>query len=319
MLFQSYMELTNRFPPGCAGLFGDEVRNDIGLWLAVDGHGFPSFLLSMQPTDMRQDIKLRFVGVQFSRQCNIALTDGREAAGIFTIIRLEENDPDIVRVFLRLLEEAFCGADSPRTNRAVAEQILELAELFRQVENSHKDLVGLHGELAIITGAGSQDKAARSWCLHKNSKYDFVCEGFALEVKATLKASREHRFSLDQLRPPSNLNVYVASVQLTQAHGGKSIGEVVDGILGSLRDADLKKAFLGLCIIKGGVDLYKSDLKLHLLSRSAGIAFYAASDIPAPVVPSRAPISNVRFEVCLDAIAQQTGQQRTRLANLSDC
>lgn len=318
MLFESYTELVRRFPAGCTGLFGDEVINDVGLWLAVDGQGFPSFLLSMHPADIRQDIELRFVGVQFSRECNIALTDGREASGTFTIVRLEENDADLVRVFLRLLEEAFCGQEIARTNRAIAERILELAELFRQVETSTKDLVGLHGELTIILESSSREAAARCWCLHKNAKYDFVCGDFALEVKATLKASREHRFSIDQVRPPGGLDVYVASILLTQAHAGRIISELVDSILDGLADPDLRKAFFGLCIVKGGVDLYKSDLRLQLLSSPAGIAFYAAADIPAPEVPTGSPISNVRFDVCLDAIPAQLGDQRQRLTNFVD-
>ena len=317
MLFNCYSELVKSFPLGCSSLFGDEVRSDISLWLAVDSHGFPSFLLSIQPTDMRRDIELRFVSVQFSRECNIALTDGREVSGTFTIIRLEENDPDLVRVFLRLLEEAFCGEDTPRTNRAVAEQILNLAELFRRVENSSKDLVGLFGELTIIANSGSNEEAARCWSLHKNSKYDFVSGEFALEVKATLKASREHRFSMDQLRPPSGFEVYIASVQLTKAQGGHTISELVEGILKRLSDPELRRAFLGLCIVKGGEDLYKSEDKLQLLSRSSGIAFYSATDIPVPIVPTRMPISNIRFDVCLDAITQQLGEARSRLINLS--
>jgi hypothetical protein len=317
MLFNDYSELLRGFPAACSGLFGREVRSDIGLWLAVDNQGFPSFLLSMPPTDVRRDIELRFIGVQFSRECQIALSDGSAVGGTFTIIRLEENDPDLVRVFLRLLEEAFCGGDTPRTNRAVADQILELAELFRRVENSTKDLVGLFGELTIIAHCESREHAARCWSLHKNSKYDFVCGEFALEVKATLKARRDHRFSIDQLRPPSALDVYIASVQLTQAQGGQTIRDLIERILECLNDSNLRSAFLGLCIVKGGVDLYKSEEKLQLLSRSAGVGFYAAADIPAPIVPTGTSISNVRFDVCLDAIAPQVGEARARLANLA--
>jgi hypothetical protein len=317
MLFQAYTALLGNFPPECSGLFGEEIRADIGLWLAIDGNGFPSFLLAMQPADLRSDIALRFVGVQFSRECSITLSNGQNSTGTFTIIRLEENDADLVRVFLRLLEEAFCGDDVPRTNRAIAERILELADLFRQIENSSKDMIGLWGELLIISQAQSSEAAARCWCLHKNSKYDFVCDAFVLEVKTTLKASRKHSFALEQLRPSTDLAVFIASIQLTVAHGGKAVFELVDGILDRLDDAELRKAFLSLCLIKGGVDLYKSTIKLQPLSRTAGIAYFASEDIPVPEVSVGAPISNVRFDVSLDALPELTGDDRTRLMNLS--
>lgn len=316
MLFQAYTALLGNFPSECSGLFGEEIRTDISLWLAVDEQAFPSFLLAMQPADMRRDIELRFVGVQFSRECSITLSNGQSSTGTFTIIKLEENDPDLVRVFLRLLEEAFCGEDVPRTNRAVAERILELADLFRQIENSSKDLIGLWGELLIIAEAHSPEAAARCWCLHKNSKYDFVCDAFVLEVKTTLKASREHSFALEQLRPFGALAVFVASIRLTEAHGGRAVSELVDDILDRLGDPDLRKAFLGLCMIKGGADLYKSSMKLQPLSRTAGIAYFAADDIPVPELSVGAPISNVRFDVCLDAVSELDGDDRTRLMNL---
>ena len=144
-----------------------------------------------------------------------------------------------------------------------------------------------------------------------------MCDAFVLEVKTTLKASREHSFALEQLRPSGDLAVFVASIQLTEAHGGRAVFELVDEILDSLGDADLRKAFLGLCMIKGGADLYKSSIKLQPLSRAAGIAYFASEDIPVPEVSIGAPISNVRFDVCLDAVSELAGDDRTQLMNLS--
>jgi len=91
---------------------------------------------------------------------------------------------------------------------------------------------------------------------------------------------------------------------------------LVDEILDRLGDADLRKAFLGLCLIKGGADLYKSSIKLQPLSRTAGIAYFAAEDIPVPELSIGAPISNVRFDVCLDAVSDLAGDDRTQLMNL---
>lgn len=317
MLFATYTSLIRHFPAQCEGLLGQQISDTSGLWLAVDAQGYPSFLLTSQPTDARSDIELRFVSVRFSRDCEIATDDSNLVQGTYTIVRLEENDPDLVRLFLRLLEEAFCGDNAPRTNRAIGERILELANLFRQVENSSKDVVGLWGELQVIIAAASREDAARCWCQQRNAKYDFVCDGFAVEVKATLKPSREHRFSLEQLRPSGeDLTVFIASAQLVQTQGGKAVFELIDEIIAKIHDADLRKAFLSLCVIKGGEDIYKSTMRFQFLARDVGIAYFAAVDIPVPLVDPVAPLSNVKFDVCLDALPQQVGDRLTRLQNM---
>ena len=309
MLFETYTELIRKFPSGCVSLYGEELQGKSGVWLAVDERSFPSLLFSCLPSDTRNDIELRFVGVQFARECEIGVDGGGHANGTFSIVRLEENDPDLVRVFLRLLEETFCGDELiPRTNREISERILELANLFSQLEHSERDLLGLWGELLIISRAAAPAAAAQRWCLDRNAKYDFVCDSFALEVKATLKPSRVHRFSLAQLRTNGEMAIYVASIQAIQAHGGTTASELMDQILEVITDAELRRSFLALCLLKGGEDIYKSGLRLQLLSVEGGVAYFAARNIPVPFVDAISPISNVKFDVCLDGLQREHGE-----------
>jgi Putative PD-(D/E)XK family member, (DUF4420) len=313
MLFEAYMALTRKFPAGYPGLYGDRIQQSTDMWLAVDPQSFPSLLFAAQPSDTRSDIELRVVEVRFSRDCEIVIDDGSALAGTYTIVRLEENDPELVRLFLRLLEEAFCGSNAPATNRAIGDRIMELANLFRKAESSSKDIIGLWGELFVIAGAASKENAVRRWCLHRNAKYDFVSEAFAIEVKATVKPMREHHFALEQLRPLDALTVYVASVQLVQVQGGKAVFQLMDEILAAIGDSDLRYAFLGLCLVKGGEDIYRSNLRYKLLSSEAGVAFFAANDVTVPSIDANAPISNVSFDVCLDAVPQLPELDRARL------
>lgn len=318
MLFKTYTALIQKFPPGCSNLYGEELPGKPGVWLAVDERSFPSLLFSCQPSDTRSDIELRFIGVQFARECEIGVDGGGHASGTFSIVRLEENDPDLVRVFLRLLEETFCGvAFTPPTNREISEHILELASLFSQLEHSAKDLIGLWGELQIIAQTDAPAMAAQCWCLGQNAKYDFVCDGFALEVKTTLKPSRVHRFALDQLRPHGKLAVYVASVQAIQAHGGTTASELMDHILKVIKDVELRRSFVALCLLKGGEDIYKSGLRLQLLSVEAGVSYFAASNIPVPIVDATSTISNVKFDVCLDQLPCVDRQNFNSLTQLT--
>jgi hypothetical protein len=201
MLFEIYSHLTRKLPESRTLLFGSQIEPDGRLWLSITEQAFPCLLFPSQLSELRTDIALRFIDVEFSRECEIA-TDGAGATvGTYTIVRLNENDPDIVQLFLRLLEEAFCRGSGSFSNRQIGDKILELADLFGRLENVTGDLLGLWGELYVIGEAENVLPAVRCWCSHKNAKYDFVASEFALEVKTTLKSKRQHTFSIEQLRP----------------------------------------------------------------------------------------------------------------------
>ena len=306
MFFEAYKSLIELLPAQLEGPFGQQVGAKSNLWLALDTQGYPSLLVTTRLTDDRSDIELRSISVQFSRACEITTEEGENVAGTFTIVRLEENDTDLVRLFLRLLEEAFDGNNTQLTNRLIGERILEIAEIFRQIEISVKNVLGLWGELRLIKTATSRENAVRCWCQGRTAKYDFVCAGFAVEVKATLKPNRQHCFALEQLRPlDDSLKVFIASAQLVQSPGGKAVFELIDEIVTEIADRELRKNFLNACVLKGGTDIYKSNARYQFLSGDSAIAYYAAKDIPVPLVEPNGVISNLRFDVCLDTLPRQ--------------
>ena len=318
MLFELYTQLNNKFPSGCSVLYGEKLPGTPGIWIAIDADAYPSLLFSSEPSDTRNDIELRFISVDFARRCEIVVDGRKSATGTYTIVRLDENDPDVVRVFLRLLEESFCRDEHHKLNsREIGNRILQLANLFSQLADSSKDIVGLWGELLIISQTEYPEAAVRCWCIDQKAKYDFVCANFALEAKTTLRPSRTHRFSMDQLRPHGDLELYIASIQVVQAHGGTAANDLMDSILETLTDSELRKSFLSACLLKGGEDIYRSALRLRLLSIQNGVTYYAAEDIPVPYVDDGSPITNVRFDVCLDGLQQQEGPDLARFSNLS--
>ncbi|MGD9811781.1 MAG: PD-(D/E)XK motif protein [Sphingobium sp.] len=304
MLFEAYARLVKVFPDGCEHLFGSAIGADSRLWLSIDEHLHPSLLFPADPSDERSDIALRLIDVEFSRACEIATEDADPTSGTYTIVRLNEEDPEIARVFLRLLEETFCQDGRPLRNREIGDRMLGIADLFSRIENARGDVVGLWGELYIISKAASVLGAAQSWCLHKNARHDFVAPNFALEVKTTIKGNRQHRFSLEQLRPASAVDTYVASLQLVETHSGKTVSQLLESIYQELEDPSLRSAFFNQCLIKGGRDIYRSNLRLQPLSGDDALALYHARDIPVPGIEPGDPISSIRFDVDLSQALQ---------------
>ncbi|MCF3972099.1 PD-(D/E)XK motif protein [Paracoccus salsus] len=262
-------------------------------------------MLPADANDIRTDIVLRSVDVEFSRLCTIETEDDQEHNGCYTIIRLKEADPDIVRLFVKILEERFLSS-ARMSNPRIAESIQEVASLFSQIDGSPRDQLGLWGELFAITQSNNVDDAVRSWSSQKTAKYDFVTETFVLDVKTTLSSTPKHRFALDQLRPAGSYEAYILSLCVVELPAGRTVGELMDAIGDQIADNELRSAFLRQCLVKGGKDIYQSNLKLQAYPEEDSFQIYSASDIPVPAIDAGSPIHNVRFDVDLTNLAAVT-------------
>lgn len=308
MLFDTYSALVTSAPLSRSHLYGAPTNAKGGMWLAITEQAFPCLVIPARSGDFRSDIALHSIDVEFSRRCEIMAEDAEEIVeGTYTVIRLNDAEPDMVRLFLRLLDEAFCRGNDEFGNRQIGDKILSIADLFSRLDSSTGDLVGLWGELHLIAESSSVISAVQSWCSHKQAKYDFVCSAFVIEVKTTLRPTRQHRFSLEQLRPASDLQIYVASLQVIEVPSGKTVPESIECIVDQIENEDLRSAFLHRCIAKGGRDLYRSTLSLQCFPGGASLVMLRASDIPVPTLANGSPISQVRFDVDLTNVPSLQG------------
>jgi len=217
---------------------------------------------------------------------------------------LNDSDLDTTKLFLRLIEVVFGSKEQVFTDRQIRQEILRLSDLLQRTNDDKKGLVGLWGELHILRAADHFDEALKCWCSSSNAKYDFAAKNFLLEIKSTLKTTRLHRFSVEQLRPKIQVPLFIASLLLVERPGGESVGTLVDELLEKIDDTDLRAAFLSLCIQKVGANLYHADTKLSLLNNTGAIAVLDALDLPAPATDISDPISNIRFDIDLSKLLE---------------
>ncbi len=315
MLLALYNTLCERRPETEGTQFGLPVSGGV-LWLAIDLNAYPALLLPAKAADLRPDIILRSVDVEFSRNCQIQTVDSREQSGCYTIIRLKEDDSDIVRLFMKILEERFCGDGEEFGNADIAENIQEVAALFSQVGGAPRDLIGLWGELFAIAQSSDADAAVQSWSSHKHARYDFVTETFVLDVKTTLSNVPKHRFSLEQLRPAGSYDTYIFSLCAVEVPAGKSVGDMVDIIAEEISGVELRNTFLRQYLIKGGRDIYRSPLRLQAYPDEESFSIYDAKNIPAPRVEANHPVDNVRFDVDLTNVPSINDSKRQKIREL---
>ena len=318
MLLETYHKLANRLPDECSHLFGKKINTTDGLWLSLDADRHPYLLFETKVDDNQPDLKLKSIEVRFASPCDIQLQDGTALSGLYTLVSLSNNDLDIVRVFLRLLDEAFLVPSADHSAKAIRERILSIADLFTRVDADIKDILGLWGELYIIRSSQDLLKAVQSWSSSQNARYDFITGNFGLEVKSTLSPSRVHRFLLEQLRPTENIQVFVASVLLVENSRGASVGELMDQIYNTLDDHRERTRFFRLCLRKGGVDLYASELRVSPLPNSASVLLFDSSSLPVPSIQAGSPVTNVRFDLNLTELHPIPRETREHILSFHD-
>lgn len=318
MLYDIYDSLCHTIPKDEDAFIGQRIADDHPIWLSIDSESNPAVLLPAQADDLRPDIKLRSMEILFSRNCTVqATTNHKSHVGCYSVIRLKENDRDIVRLFTKIIEERFCRDVSSKNNAEIAANFQEIAALFSRVDNSTNNLIGLWGELYLIEQSKDLVVAVQAWSSRKTAKYDFVTDSFVLDVKTTLSPSRKHRFSLEQLRPKRNVQAYVASVSITEVESGRTVGAMVDSISAQIDNFEIRNSFLHRCLIKGGKDIYRSDLVLRPYPEEAAILLFRVGDIPVPEVNNSDPIDNVRFDVDLSSIAPLDNADRKAVLRFS--
>ena len=313
MLNDLYKQLCSYQPRVEDEVLGLHSGADHGLWICVAADDFPTLLLPANPDDTRPDIVLRAVDVEFSRDCRIKTPSSEAHEGCFTAIRLKETDPDITRLFLRMMEELFEGTSPLRTNAQIAENIQEIASLFSRMSDDVRGIVGLWGELNLISAAVDVGVAVSAWSTAKHAKYDFVTDEFVMDVKTCLSHLPKHRFSLEQLRPAGEHRAYIKSVCVVEQPAGRTVGELMDEIADRLDEPDLTARFLKTCIAKSGKDIYQSELRLKPYPEANSFKLYDATSIPVPLVRPGDPISDLRFDVDLTSVNALTQKEALKV------
>ncbi len=299
MLFDKYCSLVAKFPEGCEHLFGQGVAGRSDLWFSVDANDHPALLFEVAEGSDQPDLKLKYIEVEFARQCEISVEGEPNRCGFFTAIRFQDDDADLVRIFLRLLEEAFLAEAEAFSSQQIRSKIIALSEIFSRLETSVKDVIGLWGELHVIHRSSDPSRVARAWCLAKSAQFDFLADTHVLEVKTTTKQRRAHRFSLEQVRPSSGLSPYICSVLLVETPSGMTVGDLMDAVLEQINDSDDRNRVFHQCLMKGGKDIYSSSMTLAVLPDETSVAVFPASSVSAPEVDPDEPIYNVKFDADL--------------------
>lgn len=275
--------------------------------LAKDIFQHPCLLISTSkiigPT-RPSPIKLEHISILYNINCKI-IHDKTTEEDRFTVISCTDDDASIQKYFLRISETIIPIIGKEPTLGEVSSALDKLVELFRALKTSpRKSVQGIWAELLLITLSSNPRLLLEAWHCSPLDKYDFSKNDERIEVKSTSTRKRLHHFSLEQLNPPSDIRVLVASVVVERIGSGKSVNELIDIIRNKIsEDKDLIFYIERIVSLTLGIEWrLASEEKFDYLMAKRSLMFYSTKNIPTinPVIPIE--IIDVHFIVDLTNI-----------------
>jgi hypothetical protein len=270
--------------------------------IAKDPQGTPSLLISV--TDMIKSeklvpIRLENLSIQYDITCHILHSEGIIEDGRFIIIHCTGHDEILHIYFLHSISAIITSLGANPSHKDVADALKNLTTLFRAMdEKPQKSVQGLWAELFLIAYAHDINEAIEAWHITPEDRYDFSTGHQRVEAKSTSSHIRQHYFSLEQLSPPADATLLVASLFVEYAGAGTSVVRLVDQIHSRLRENSnlvlRVNQIISLTLGNNWRDALEARFDLELAE--ASLAFFDGSSIPTINRELPLGVSDVHFK-----------------------
>ena len=165
---------------------------------------------------------------------------------------------------------------------------------------------GLWAELLVIENSNQPKVLLNYWHNVPEEKFDFNAGLERIEVKSSSNFERKHIFSAEQLNPPSDSRVLIASIFLKQHNSGQNIQQLIESIteklgndiatidkLTSIVIRTLGSSFEHSISVKFDYEIAKQSLRFY---RTTDIYKIEEANIPTHVseVKFKSDLSNIK-------------------------
>lgn len=280
---------------------------DTGIGIGVDGLGAGTLVLPGQPSL----VAFETTALKFDPWCDTTWVENGMALPKSAVLRcrFDREDEHLLRLVAGLVISL---VDLQTRFNDAGKAIWTLREIFGEgflAEPERNTVLGLLGELVVISAAPDPADAIGAWHVDADDRYDFSAHSQRLEVKTTTAAIREHRFNSRQLPPLHGLDVWVASVQLAEVAVGASVASLFAELAAHLPLAISRKLSDVIIETVGLPPAAVTKPQVDMQTSIDGIRVFPASTVPTPsAVPGS---SDIRWTALLD---EQYGQPGVQLA-----
>ena len=213
----------------------------------------------------------------------------------FALVELLVEDPSLIDWFFVLASRFADKFTRLGSSREIENELLTLIDLLaRASRRSSPDLVGLYGELLVISLSSSPEQLVDAWGFDRRSKWDFSQGNGHVEVKTTTSDRRVHNFALEQFQDPEGL--LLVSVLLRRVDTGLSLVDLIEEVLCEVTDDSKLKVQQKAYEVIGDKYREAKQLKVDAADAIRNIRMYDASEIPRIEFPPPAGITKVRYQ-----------------------
>jgi len=281
--------------------------------IGISNEGFPVILISSlaDTTSFSQkNVRLKYLELIHNIECKIS-EEGKTSFANFTVIIFRSNQSYLQYYFLRIAETLIKSLSETPTQQEVFETFKSFVEIFRSLsEIPTKTVHGLWAELFIIDVSKEPNVLLNYWHCIPEEKFDFNADTEKLEIKSSSTLERIHTFASEQLNPPTDKQVIIASLFVKQTTHGHSIADIANSIQGKIADNDLAEKMFTIISKTLGITLEQSiKIKFDYDLAKSSLRFYQHQDIhkiEKIYIPNK--VSEVRYKsdlTELSAIKQQ--------------
>jgi Putative PD-(D/E)XK family member, (DUF4420) len=256
----------------------------INFRVAIDCNGNPVLLLSAKncvKSGLIKNFKLKYLQILQNAECKV-FEDNEQRIEVFTVIAFTGEDVHLRKQFLRISESLFQSLGIEPSQEEIMETVDRYVEIFRHLsEPPTKTVYGLWTELFLIVSSSDPRTLLRYWHEAPEEKFDFNAGLEKIEVKSNSQFERVHFFNSEQLNPPQEARVLVASIFIKQQSSGVNIQELVERIaykIGNDADLILKLNIIVFRTLGGSLD-QSIKIKFDYAIAQESLKFYRHQDI----------------------------------------
>jgi hypothetical protein len=271
--------------------------------LGMCQHGRPTILIEASNSHADSSHipfsqKLQHIHIEHGVRCHLTTDLGDVVDGNFSILHCLSDDTDIQDCFFRSITGSLDSLPEPASASDVTDMINELVRLFQLMQKpNNREVRGLWSELLIIAESENPIDMIHAWHNNATERFDFSRGDQRIEVKSSSTGSRNHIFSFNQVYPPSEVNVLIASVFVFEQTNGTSLGDLWDEVLNIANTPELKSMIDCVCLDYLGENAISSRdfMTFDRHTATESLSYFDIDDIPK--IPMNLPtgVSDVKF------------------------
>ena len=246
--------------------------------IGVNNEGFPVILISSisDTTYLSQkNVRLKYIELTHNLECKIS-ENGTSNFDYFSVIVFKSEQANLISYFLGIVDTLLQSLSKNPTQKEVFKTFKNFVEIFRSLSDTPtKTLQGLWAELLLIERATNPEVLLNYWHTYPEEKFDFNADLEKIEVKSTCNLDRVHIFSSEQLNPPEDKQILIASIFTKQTTNGITITDLLDSIQNKITEPLLMEKLFSIVLktlgnsfehsirIKYDYDLAVNSLKFY--------------------------------------------------------